>query len=343
MDSLVKEWALFFDRCLENRITAEQFDSVVPLLHIRSPLPGRKIAELLLKPRAAAVISFDPRILIYVERLLALKKVDASDVLASAFQFSKDRAARAGEVLNPYNPPRWSNPPELEEVIFHRLHKAFSGDHMERPATNAEGFRTLCIVPVWMSAMVTSHTGDSMMQALAGIQQHQQQSINLREAMGMLLVGLMENPKILQLLTKDELKGGRFSFSVSEIYIHYFACCLLVQNSLVYSMTCSRELGVRKQFAQALSTFIPFLSQTSIPIANRLELSQKEHGLQDKALSRAGEEANENAKLEVAALQVEAVVDLPHINTRAGLYVFLSSLVILEPPMCLNTTDQSSL
>lgn len=213
MDTLMKEWALFLDRCLENRIRADLFDAAAAQLYSKSPLQGRKLAALLLRPHSPAASSLDPRVVVYVERLLALRKVDASDVLSSAFQFSKDRPPRAGDVANPKDPSPWQNPPELEEVIFHRLHKAFSGERPERPVTNTEGIRTLIVASGWMSAMVTSHTSDSMMQAMAGIQQHpQQQSINVREALGMLVVGLIENTRILQLLNKDELKGGYISY-----------------------------------------------------------------------------------------------------------------------------------
>lgn len=214
MDALTKEWALFLDRCLENRIRPDQFDAAATLLHTRSPLPGRKLAALLLRPRSAGSTSFDPRVTVYVERLLALKKVDASDVLSSTLLFSKDRPPRAGEETNTKDHSTWQNPPELEEIIFHRLAKAFSGERPERPVTNAEGLRTLVVVTGWMSAMVTSHTSDSMIQAMTGIQQHpQQQSINVREALGMLVVGLIENNRILQLLNKDELKGVPIFFS----------------------------------------------------------------------------------------------------------------------------------
>lgn len=86
-------------------------------------------------------------------------------------------------------------------------------------------------------------------------------------------------------------------------------------------------LDVRKAFAQSLSTFIPFLSQTSLQIANRLELSQKEHDFHDKSLSHVNGDAGENAGLEVAALQLEAVMDLPILNTRPGLFIFVNSIV----------------
>jgi mediator of RNA polymerase II transcription subunit 5 len=220
MDSLVKEWTLFLDRCLETRIRADLFDAAATQLHRQSPLPGRKIAALLLRPRSAAANSLDPRVIIYVERLLALKKVDASDVLSAAFQHSRDRPARAGDegVASKEDSSRWHNPPELEEIIFHRLHKAFSTG--ERPVSNAEAVRTLIVVTGWMASMVTSHTSDSMIQAMAGIQQHpQQQSLNVREALGMLLVGLIENIRILELLTKDELKGRYFHFPSHVWYL----------------------------------------------------------------------------------------------------------------------------
>jgi hypothetical protein len=88
---------------------------------------------------------------------------------------------------------------------------------------------------------------------------------------------------------------------------------------------------VRKTFIQPLSTFIQFLSQTSLQIANRLELSQKEHDFHDKSLATANGDTSENPGLEVAAaLHLENVLDLALLNTRAGLYIFLNSLVSWE-------------
>lgn len=202
---MVKEWTVFLDRCLNQRVQADLFDAALAQLHRRSPLPGRKLAALLLKPRSASASSVDPRVIIYLERLLALKKVDASDVLSATFYYSKDRLPKTGEDASE-GEPRWTNSPELEEVVFHRLHKAFAAE--ERPVSNTEGLQTLIVVTRWMHAIVTSHTSDTMMQAMAGIsQQPQQQSINVREALGVLVVGLIENPKILLILNHATAKG----------------------------------------------------------------------------------------------------------------------------------------
>lgn len=202
---MIKEWSVFLDRCLQTRVQADLFDAAAAQLHSRSPLPGRKLAVLLLRPRAAGANNVDPRVIIYLERLLALRKVDASDVLSSTFYYSKDRLPKAGDEPSEKE-SRWSNSSELEEVVCHRLHKAFAAE--ERPVNNTEGMQTLLVVTRWMQAMVTSHTSDTMIQAMAGIQQQpQQQSINVREALGVLVVGLVENSKILLILNHATAKG----------------------------------------------------------------------------------------------------------------------------------------
>ena len=91
-------------------------------------------------------------------------------------------------------------------------------------------------------------------------------------------------------------------------------------------------LDLRKSFARSLSSFITFLShnsigsQNSLQIASRLEISQKQHDFQDKPATIDGESSGDSG-LEVAALQLDTVMDLQTVNTRAGLYVFLNSLV----------------
>lgn len=330
MESMMMEWAHFLDRCLESRVQPDLFAAAVTQLHAKSPLPGRKLATLLLKPRAAATTSIDPRVIVYLERLLALKKVNASDVLAATFEFSKDRLPKTGEDESAKD-PQWNNPPELEEIVFHRLHRAFVTE--ERPMNIGEGIRTLLVVTRWMQAMVTSHTSDTMIQAMAGIQQGpQQQSINVREGLGMLVVGIIENSKMLDILSNPKGKG-----------VHAF-CPLprqlrdrnALEEQRILSQFANTRLDIRKAFAQSLSSFIPFLShnsvgsQTSLQLANRLEISQKQHDFYNK-LPTVNGETNGNPGLEVAVLQLEAVMDLPLLNTRAGLYVWLNSLVRFKP------------
>jgi mediator of RNA polymerase II transcription subunit 5 len=210
MESMIKEWSVFLDRCLERRIQPDLFAAAVAQLHAKSPLPGRKLAALVLRPRVAGSNNIDPRSIVFLEQLLALKKVDASDVLTLTFLYSKDRLPVKTGDEKPTKEAQWDNPPELEEIVFHRLHKAFAAE--ERPINNTEGLRTLIVLTRWMQAMVTSHTSDSMIQAMAGIQQPQQHSINVREGLAMLVIGVVENSKILRILNNPKGKGKRLSY-----------------------------------------------------------------------------------------------------------------------------------
>jgi mediator of RNA polymerase II transcription subunit 5 len=315
MDLMAKEWAVFLDRCIEHRIPPDLFDAAAAQLHAKSPLPGHKIATLLLRPRTANEGTVDPRVVVCLERLLALKKVDASDVLSSAFQYSKDRLPKTGENGSSKSTESY-NPPELEEIVFHRLSKAFQTE--ERPVNNTEGLRTLMVVTRWMQTMVTSHTSDTMIQAMSGIQQQpQQQSINARDGLGMLIVGVIENPKILHILNSPKCKG--------KGSLYRYPLPMEPKTLLIH-------IDLRKNFAKSLSSFIPFLShnsigsQNSLQIASRLEISQKQHDFFDKPITVNGEPTGD-AGLEVAALQLEGVMDLQTVNTRAGLYIFLNALV----------------
>jgi len=235
MESMVKEWTTFLDRCLERRVQPDLFAAAVAQLHAKSPLPGRKLAALVLRPRVAGSSNVDPRSIVFLEQLLALKKVDASDVLTLTFLYSKDRLPVKTGDEKPTKEPQWDNPPELEEIVFHRLHKAFAAE--ERPINNTEGLRTLIVVTRWMQAMVTSHTSDTMIQAMAGIQQPQQHSINVREGLAMLVIGIIENSRILRILNNPKGKGKRTSncSDVCTMFLNRFA-----QDSRSTLLTCIR-------------------------------------------------------------------------------------------------------
>lgn len=59
-------------------------------------------------------------------------------------------------------------------------------------------------------------------------------------------------------------------------------------------------------------------------------MSQKQHDFFDKPTTVNGEVSGDTG-LEVAAIQLETVIDLSTLNTRAGLYIFLSSLLVGRP------------
>ena len=89
---------------------------------------------------------------------------------------------------------------------------------------------------------------------------------------------------------------------------------------------------IRKSLSQTLATFVPFLSHNSPQIAARLELflTQTLAVLEpvDKKVQAANAELNDIID-ESMGLGIESIVvaDMPVMNSRAGLYVWLNSLV----------------
>ena len=85
------------------------------------------------------------------------------------------------------------------------------------------------------------------------------------------------------------------------------------------------NIGLRQTFAQSLALFASYLSQTCPNVTTRLELLQSRYAAPNDD-GVAYSVANSSANVEPAAVKM-TVVDLPLVNTRGGLYIFLNSLV----------------
>ncbi|KAF1814494.1 Med5-domain-containing protein [Eremomyces bilateralis CBS 781.70] len=91
----------------------------------------------------------------------------------------------------------------------------------------------------------------------------------------------------------------------------------------------SKREKIHRELAEALTLFVPVYAQISPNTADRLGLAQRQ-----STLVQEGEEGEmDHGDIDVAALHVDAVVDLQTIYSRAGLYVFISALMSGRPLM----------
>ncbi|KAJ5339267.1 hypothetical protein N7452_005995 [Penicillium brevicompactum] len=89
--------------------------------------------------------------------------------------------------------------------------------------------------------------------------------------------------------------------------------------------------GLKAKLGQALSSYLPLCVDVSVHLRNRLEEIQKVFNLYPGQPSKALEDPAING-VNVNALQFEAsVMDGPVVNTRAGLYVYINSMVVGRP------------
>ena len=114
-----------------------------------------------------------------------------------------------------------------------------------------------------------------------------------------------------------------FIFYVAQQFIYQFIFGEV--RELIFVLSCS---DIRENFARSLSMFVPFLSQTSLQLAARLETFGKEYfsmfdGQQSKAIGDGGDNV---MGMDVSALELHD----PMVHSRAGLYIFLNSLVSIQ-------------
>lgn len=81
------------------------------------------------------------------------------------------------------------------------------------------------------------------------------------------------------------------------------------------------------KLGQAITSYLPMCVDISLPLRHRLDSLQKEFNLYGQQPSKQLENS-EMEGINVNSLQFEtSVIDGPTINTRAGLYVYLNSMV----------------
>ncbi len=202
------EWSIFFRQCLNKRIRAENFETLVGQMAERSAIKGSRLADTLLRTHPSTYSGADPLVLVYFDILLNRNYISVPDLLSSLLKGYSGNATKmdvdeAGQKLSN---GEWRNPTEVEENLFYRIAKSFGNG--ERPRTVDEARQTMYILSQWMSVMVNASATDSVIQAVTGsAQQLQPQAILVREAFAVLLLATSENAKLLSVLDGSYPKG----------------------------------------------------------------------------------------------------------------------------------------
>jgi mediator of RNA polymerase II transcription subunit 5 len=98
-------------------------------------------------------------------------------------------------------------------------------------------------------------------------------------------------------------------------------------------------IDLKTKLGQALTSYLPLCVDVSLPLRHRLDALQKEFNLYGEQPSKQLDHSAIEG-MNVNALQFEAsVMNGPLINTRAGLYVYINSMVRCVAPLFLPDTD----
>ncbi|KAI5859468.1 Med5-domain-containing protein [Durotheca rogersii] len=297
------EWVKFLSRCLSSRLDADTFESYIPLLYARYPLNSATIADVFLRPQPTNSESLDPRIPRYVQVLFHHKLVDTPSILKALYQYSTShtQAQKAGNAV-PHNSAdvaslRWESSYASEEVIFYRLTKAV-GQGTGLKNTN-DALETCKLMAKWM-ALFTS--------ASAAFAQD--------------VMGQLQSPQ-----SRDEMEAARAAFVM---------LLLSICESQTVLSALSRPVArdARRALSKSLASFVPSILQSASQIASRLELFRTETLASFEPANKKKETGNpgiDDLLESTMALDNFSVTELPTVNSRAGLYIYLNAALVGRP------------
>jgi mediator of RNA polymerase II transcription subunit 5 len=309
----LQTWQHFLARSLATRLEPSDFESYVQLLCTKHPLPASRISDLFLQPTEYNDASLDPRVVRYVQVLVHLGLVTVPSVLRAMWKCSSFRDQDGGgtssrlvhnnsgggngevEKLGKREEgKRWSNSYIAEETLFYRLTKYISSGAAPRDTQEAVELVLACVQ--WMRTVVSvQHAAVQQMLGLAQTHTAEMNAQNM--ALGTLIVAAVESGRVLHALGKGNVPKH-----------------------------------VRKELKDTLASFVPLLLQSSPQSAARLEVFRTQTMLAIEPVDKkekAAEKEIEDILEEGMALGVESMVvaEMPIMNSRAGLYVYLNSLV----------------
>ncbi|KAK3325677.1 mediator complex, subunit Med5 [Apodospora peruviana] len=310
LPAAVAEWTRFLKLAEAKRLDPDSFASYVPMLYSKHRLPAAVIADLLLRPTKSNQNSLDPRFSQYLQALLRLQIVDTAAVLKGLYKYStlhkqlkagtneEQQGGQEAALQKQQKLVRWRSSSSSEEMIFWRLVKQVS----QTTAGIKNGADAIAVVKVttkWMGLFTDAATAFS------------------RDAFG----------AVHSLAAKEEMESSRGAFLLLLL-----AVC---ENPVVLS-TLSRDVAKesREQLCDNLEGFIPTIIQTSHEIASRLDLFRTEtlasfEPVTDKKDTAISEMNSYMDNL--IGLERFQVPEIPVVNSRAGLYIYLNAALVGRP------------
>ncbi|KAK3378393.1 mediator complex, subunit Med5, partial [Podospora didyma] len=307
LPAAVGQWTRFLSHAEAKRLEPATFSSYLPILFSKHRLPPTLIAELLLRPKKGNQDSLDPRIPQYLEVLLKQKLVDTPSVLRALYKYStlQSQAAPDGDATNTLSsggalqkpkPVRWRNSYASEEVIFWRLAKTVSQGSGIKDGKDA--IEVVKIVAKWMSLFADAA------------------AVFSRDAYG----------AIHSLQAKDDMENSRGAFNVLAFNV--------VENQTVVSVLSRPESKeIRKQLSNSLEAFLPAIMQTPSEVTNRLDIfrSQTLASFEPVDKKDTAVSAINSYMDNLIGLENFQVPEIPIINSRAGMYIYLNAALVGRP------------
>ncbi|KAI1260493.1 mediator complex subunit Med5 [Xylariaceae sp. FL1019] len=307
-------WSQYMSQSLLNRLDTSTFDESVPALLSKSPLPPGPMADVWLRPASSNHESIDPRTTRYLQVLVRRKLVDVRSILSALYRYSTSHNYMppadnndSSKQQQQQQPLRWTRSYTAEETLFYRLSKMVQlEDGIKK---TSEALQVCALMARWMVLFTAASAGFAQ-DVMDEMQNNTQNTLSthktqLREEMEaaraafvMLLLNIVEHQVVLRGLSQPYAKDARHALS------------------------------------ESLGSFIPSIMQSSSEIANRLELFRTNTLASFEPVDKKKKDAPDSTIDTIESLMaLDSIVipEIPMINSRAGLYIYLNAALVGRP------------
>jgi hypothetical protein len=193
------------------RISENEFYSLSKLLIARNPLAGSSVVQILLKSRNASTVSYEPLVPKYIVKLFLLGHIVLPEILTSLLNHSL--------LLDSKNTGSSKGPDLRAHITKTKIHDSLASDfNVIQEITTAynngnttqsasEISRSLSAISKWISAIL-SRTAKDQAEGIGDVSLTASVFAGpLFEAVGILLVALLENERVMQLISSPHNQG----------------------------------------------------------------------------------------------------------------------------------------
>lgn len=213
----VASWQKLRDKSLVKRLDFEPFTDFIRILYLQQPLPSPYICEIFLRPDNNNNAIVDPRVLRYIQILLAEGYVDCAGILRTLLKYSSFWSYRQdGHIQNEANNElvqdtrvkegsrRWRRSYSAEEMMFYRLAKTVSTN--SRPKNTQEAIDLLSVSVQWMDMVSVAMRQGA--HEILDMGTHVEEIGMVGMALGTLMVAMVGNAKVLEDIQKGRGPKG---------------------------------------------------------------------------------------------------------------------------------------